>query len=297
MAPARSAPMLAAGTPPADVYVLCRKRETLRLVAAALRARADRPLGGRGHHAGLDARGAGPDRAARRARLAGARLSLARALRSPLFGASDDDLLALSPRHAPPATATGGARSRRWPRRAPRSQRARSAAARWRAAAAALPPHDLLDRIVHEGELRERTVAVVPPEQRALALDAIDAVLAQALLLDGGRYATPYGFVRALKRRAVKSAPPVRADAVRLLTVHGAKGLEADTVFVIDADPERPTTETTTLLVDWPVEAERPRRCAFVYSESRCPPSLVDAARARDRGARARGDERCSTSP
>ena len=62
----------------------------------------------------------------------------------------------------------------------------------------ALPPHDLLDRIVHEGELRERTVAVVPPEQRALALDAIDAVLAQALLLDGGRYATPYNFVRAL---------------------------------------------------------------------------------------------------
>ena len=99
----------------------------------------------------------------------------------------------------------------------------------------------------------------MPPEQRALALDAIDAVLAQALLLDGGRYATPYGFVRALKRRAVKSAPPVRADAVRLLTVHGAKGLEADTVFIIDADPERPTTETTTLLVDWPVEAERPR--------------------------------------
>ncbi len=146
---------------------------------------------------------------------------------------------------------------------------------RWRGAAGQLPPHDLLDRIVDEGELRERTVAVVPAEQRALALDAIDAVLAQALLLDGGRYATPYGFVRALKRRSVKSAPPLRADAVRLLTVHGAKGLEADTVFITDADPERPATETTTLLVDWPVDAEHPLRCAFLYSESRCPPSLA----------------------
>ena len=74
----------------------------------------------------------------------------------------------------------------------------------------------------------------------------------------------------------MKSAPPVRADAIRLLTIHGAKGLEADTVFITDADPERPSTETTTLLVDWPVEAEHPLRCAFVYSESRCPPSLAE---------------------
>jgi ATP-dependent helicase/nuclease subunit A len=29
------------------------------------------------------------------------------------------------------------------------------------------------------------------------------------------------------------------------------------------------------LLVDWPVEAESPLRCAFVYAESACPPSLV----------------------
>jgi ATP-dependent helicase/nuclease subunit A len=30
------------------------------------------------------------------------------------------------------------------------------------------------------------------------------------------------------------------------------------------------------LLVDWPVEAAHPLRCAFVYNESRCPPSLAD---------------------
>jgi ATP-dependent helicase/nuclease subunit A len=42
----------------------------------------------------------------------------------------------------------------------------------------------------------------------------------------------------------------------------------------MDADPELQNPETATLLIDWPVEAEHPRRCAFVYAESACPPSL-----------------------
>jgi ATP-dependent helicase/nuclease subunit A len=138
-----------------------------------------------------------------------------------------------------------------------------------------LPPHDLLDRIVHEGTLRERVAATVPPVQRQAALATIDAVLAQALTLDGARYATPYNFVRALKRRAIKVPSPGQADAVQLLTVHGAKGLEAAAVFVMDSDPQPKTPDTATLLIDWPVEAEWPRCCAFVYSEAACPPSLV----------------------
>jgi ATP-dependent helicase/nuclease subunit A len=200
-------------------------------------------------------------------------LSLARALRSPLFGASDADLVAL----AESAFASAG-----WwhalqtlPAPSDALRRARELLTCWAEAAERLPPHDLLDRVVHEGDLRARTLAAVPAEQRPSASDAIDALLAQALTLDGARYATPYGFVRALKRRVLKAPSPLRPDAVRLLTIHGAKGLEADTVFVMDAEPEPPQTETTTVLVDWPVEFERPRRCAFVYAESQCPPSLV----------------------
>ena len=117
-------------------------------------------------------------------------------------------------------------------------------------------------------------MAAVPADRRQSAGDAIDAMFAQALLLDAGRYATPYGFVRALKRRAIKASSPPRQAAVRLMTIHGAKGLEADTVFVTDCDPEPVRAETTTLLVDWPIDAERPRRCAFLYAESDCPPSL-----------------------
>jgi ATP-dependent helicase/nuclease subunit A len=137
-----------------------------------------------------------------------------------------------------------------------------------------LPPHDLLDRVVAEGELRERIAATVPAPQRLAALDMVDAFLAQALQLDGARYATPYGLVRALKRRRIEVAPPSHPEAVQLLTVHGAKGLEAQVVFVMDADPERRNEDTATLLVDWPVDSMHPRRCAFVYSEARAPASL-----------------------
>ena len=258
---------------PAEIFVLSRKRQSLRLVAQALRnlhvpytAVEDFEL-----MAAPEAR----DLVALLDALVSPRhaLSLAQALRSPVFGASDADLIALAQQ------ATDGD----WWRAlvesdaplSPALQRARELLARWRVAAQQLPPHDLLDRVVHEGAVRERVAATVPAEQRLAALGAIDALLGQALMLDGARYATPYNFVRALKRRAVRVAAPAQADAVQLLTIHGAKGLEARAVFVMDADPEPQTTETATLLVDWPVEAEAPRRCAFVYSEAACPPSLA----------------------
>ncbi len=275
----------------ADIMILSRKRESLRHVAEALRRR----------HVAFAAVEDFELMAAPEARdlvalldvLASPhhRLSLAHALRSPVFGATDVDLIALS--------AAAGAGAGDWWRTllgrsadgpavaSPALARAARLLREWQGAAARLPPHDLLDRIVHEGEMRERVAATVPPEQRRAALEAIDAVLAQALTLDGARYATPYNFVRALKRRSIRIPAPGQADAVRLLTVHGAKGLEARAVFVMDAEPEAKNAATTGLLVEWPVESEAPRRCAFLYSEAACPPAL-DAAMAEEVQARRR---------
>ena len=258
---------------PGEIFVLCRKRASLRLVAKALQA-LHLPHAAADEHALMDAAEV-RDLVAVLDVLASPshRLSLAHALRSPVFGASDDELVRLAQAAQPHGdwweALVGNDQSA-----SPALARAARLLQAWRNAARYLPPHDLLDRIVFEGEVRERVAAVVPPEQRVAALDSIDALLSQALTLDGARYATPYNFVRALKRRVLKAAAPVLPDAVQLLTVHGAKGLEARVVFVMDAQPEAPKADTATLLIDWPVEADRPTRCAFIYSEAQCPPSL-----------------------
>ena len=107
------------------------------------------------------------------------------------------------------------------------SARPHAAAAAGAARRRRLPPHDLLDRIVAEGEVRERVAAAVPPERRQAALgcdrraarrgaDARRRPLRHAVQLRAGAAAA---------RGQV--AAPAQRDAVQLLTIHGAKGLEA----------------------------------------------------------------------
>ncbi|MGH8797239.1 MAG: UvrD-helicase domain-containing protein, partial [Caldimonas sp.] len=273
------------GFRPGDIHVLCRKRETLGLVAIALAAlhlphaaAEDYPL-----LESIEAR----DLVAVLDVLASPRhaLSLAHALRSPLFCAGDDDLIALAELAA--VHGSWWLALLRGETASPALRRAARLLAAWQAAARSLPPHDLLDRIVAEGEFKERVAAAVPRERRVAALGAIDALLGVSLTLDGARYATPYNFVRALKRGAISVAAPAQRDAIQLHTVHGAKGLEARAVFVVDSDPEPKNGDSATLLVEWPVESSHPTLCAFVYSELNCPPSL-EAVRDREFAARRR---------
>jgi ATP-dependent helicase/nuclease subunit A len=265
--------LIDSGCAPGDVMVLARTRASLRRLAAELQV----------VHVPFAAPEATPLREASQVRdllavldvLASPShdLSLAHALRSPLFGASDDDLQQVAE-----AAARSGAGW--WPALFELVDahatlvRARTLLARWRDAAAWLPPHDLLDRIVAEGDARVRFAAAVPAERRRSALAAVDALLEQSLTLDGARYLTPYGFVRALRRRSIAACGVNATDAVALLTVHGAKGLEAHTVFLMDCDSEARSAATSTLLVDWPVQAAAPARVAFVAHEAQLAPSL-----------------------
>ncbi len=267
------------GMAPGDIQVLCRKRESLRLVADAL-AQCHVPFAAAEDSELLQAPEARDLLALLDALVSPRhRLSLAHALKSPVFGANDDDLLSLAraaqAHHGDWWLALQELETPSMP-----LQRARSLLARWRDAADALPPHDLLDLIVHEGELHERLVAVVPAERRSAARAAVDGVLHHALTLDGARYATPYNFVRSLKHRALTLSATLQPEAVQLLTVHGAKGLEAQVVFVVDSDPERKPAECATLLINWPVHSEHPLHCAFLYSESQCPRSLASVLEA-----------------
>jgi ATP-dependent helicase/nuclease subunit A len=205
-------------------------------------------------------------------------LSLARALKSPLFGATDADLLLLA----------GAARAARtpWlaallegtpPAASPAWQRARELLPRWQQQLHRLTPHELLDRIVHEGDLLPRLAAALPEARRAAALHAVQAFVGAALHEEGGRLASAYGLLRALRAGRLRATAAVPSGAVQLLTVHGAKGLEARAVLVADADPEPRAPERALVLVDWPVDAAAPRRVAFVRNEAALAPSLADA--------------------
>ncbi|HEU4459036.1 MAG TPA: UvrD-helicase domain-containing protein [Methylibium sp.] len=265
------------GHAPDEVLVLGRKRVALGWVAQALRER------GIAHVLPEERRlDAAPEVADLLALLDALvlptqDLALARALRSPVFGASDDDLiaLALAVRERGgtwwDALLEGRAAS-------PALARASTLLPAWREAAGRLPPHDLLDRIVFEGGVRARYAAALPPAARALGLRAIDALLAEALKLDGARYATPYNFVRALRRRRVLLPTLAEERAVQLLTIHGAKGLEARAVFLIDTEPQAPKADGPRLAIDWPADADHPSCCAFVAAD--LPPSLADFAAA-----------------
>ena len=300
---------------PKEVFVLARKRASLLLVEEALRERGI-PASAPSDQALADLPEARDLIALLDVLVSPAHdLSLAQALRSPMFDAEDEDLQALAlevaalrrqgregdaAEPAPTGVAESAAADARrgdgpkpMPAREPARgpswwsvlmagagagrpalERARSLLPGWAEAARRLPPHDLIDRIFAEGDGLARTLAAVPASRRTLARVTLDALLWQSLQLDGGRHATPYGFVRALKRRPLTLPASAAPGTVQLMTIHGAKGLEAENVFLVDGLPEPPRPATASLLVDWPADADAPRRCAFLASEARCPPSL-----------------------
>jgi len=239
-------------------------------------------------------------------------LSLAHALRSPVFGCSDDDLLLLAaeregtwwerlgrlaaraagggcpdivfsglpasagtrssplppgegfgareevPRHGSGARTTTGAS---W-----RLARAHRLLAGLLARADALPVHDQLDRLFFEADVIARYEAAVPAAMRAGVTANLRAFMQHALDTDSGRYPSLPRFIDELGDLA--DVPDEEApdegivgdfgDAVRIYTVHGAKGLEAPIVWLPDAATARRNDTGYDVLVDWPPEAAAP---------------------------------------
>jgi ATP-dependent helicase/nuclease subunit A len=150
-----------------------------------------------------------------------------------------------------------------------------------------LPPHDALDAIFHDGDLLAKFGAAVPAAMRQSALANLRGVLSASLDIDGARFATPYALVRALRAGGVRAPTVAAPDAVQLLTVHGAKGLEADTVLMLDCDAPPPRAQTMGVLVEWKGSDSAPTRFVFLASE-KTPPAcaatlLEEEQRARHR--------------
>jgi ATP-dependent helicase/nuclease subunit A len=270
-----------AGTAPRDIMVLARKRDRLAVMEDELRALhipAQQP-----EKSDLCDAPEVRDMAALLDVLVSTAhdLSLARALKSPLFGLGDAALVALA---LAARMAREAGRPTSWYELL-RNEEGLPAELhgvgitlrRWRVWLDSLPPHDALQAIYHDGDVLARFAAAAPAPMRNAVLANLRALLGAALQVDGGRYATPYAFVRALKAGGIQGPVLSDIDAVRLLTVHGAKGLEAPMVLMLDSDGAAPRAEIMGVVVEWPGEAPAPWRFAFIASESRPPPCSAEA--------------------
>ncbi len=155
-------------------------------------------------------------------------LSLACVLTSPLGDLTDDDLMALAVGRDGPLWDT---LRRRAPER-PVWVRALAMLNRLLARVDYVPPHVLLSEALGEGGGRARLLRRLGPE----AAEPIDELLGAALDYAGSRPASLQGFVHWLRQSAaeVKREAEGAGGAVRIMTVHGAKGLQAPVVILPD---------------------------------------------------------------
>ena len=137
---------------------------------------------------------------------------------------------------------------------------------RWRRDTGRIPVHDLLDRIYHDAEIMPRYEAAFPPALLPRVRASLTRLVELALEIDNGRYPSLPRFLDQLKRlrRSDQDQPdehaPEEADnnRVRLMTIHGAKGLEAPVIFLADTAVTKKSGQAYEALVDWPGDADRP---------------------------------------
>jgi ATP-dependent helicase/nuclease subunit A len=190
-------------------------------------------------------------------------LALAQVLRSPVFNLDSEALIPLA------ASASGS-----WYERLAKlaSEQIKPFSTihlmleRWRQDTGRIPVHDLLDRIYHEAEIMPRYEAAFPPALLPRVRASLTRLIELALEIDNGRYPSLPRFLDQLTRlrRSEQDQPdehaPEEADnnRVRLMTIHGAKGLEAPVIFLADAAISKKHGQPYSALVDWPGDADRP---------------------------------------
>ncbi len=190
-------------------------------------------------------------------------LALAQSLKSPLFGFGDGDLTQLAQGDGP-----WWHRLLAWADQTDAPERVRRAAQltrQWHKLAGSLPVHDLLDRIFHQADVLQRYAAAVPARLGATVTANLQGFLALSLAHEGGRYPSLPRFLdelRQLRKQAggdgPDEPPAASGDAVRMLTIHSAKGLEAPIIFLVKADQAGGNDNAYGVLLDWPPAADRP---------------------------------------
>lgn len=160
--------------------------------------------------------------------LPGDDLALAELLKSPLYGFDDDDLFAL-------AHLRGGSLWQALRTRAaenPKWQIAADEISDLLARADYVPPYEFYADLLHARSGRKRMLARLGPD----AADPIDEFLAKCLAFERLSAPSLQGFLQWFQSGAtdIKRDMEQGRDEVRVMTVHGAKGLEAEIVFLPD---------------------------------------------------------------
>ena len=156
-------------------------------------------------------------------------LSLATALRSPLFGLTQQQLFTLAQ----------GRKGYLWAelrRNRDAVPRVMSVLDDLRSETDFLRPYDLIERILTRHDGRKRLLGRLGEE----AEDGINALLAQALAYEQTEVPSLTGFLEWMQTDdlEIKRAPDSAGSRIRVMTVHGAKGLEAPIVILPDcAEP------------------------------------------------------------
>jgi ATP-dependent helicase/nuclease subunit A len=173
-------------------------------------------------------------------------LILASLMKSPLLGLDEDDLFEL---------AYGRGKSSLIERFRAAGEKGKEPVATawkrfqgWLAMADYMPPFELFTRILGSDGGRRRLLQRLGPD----AAEPIEAFLAQALAYEEGHPASLESFVHwlSLDDGSLKRDLEQRSNAVRVMTVHGSKGLEAPIVFLAEAGPYQPQESKDRLVID-----------------------------------------------
>lgn len=161
-------------------------------------------------------------------------LALATVLKGPLFNLTDDDLLAVAPGRKGALWKAFLAHADTTPRYRPAAEILK----RWRSKADFIPPFEFYSALLDRDGGRALMLNRLGPE----SADSIDEFLELALGFDDGAPPSLTGFLASLREggHEVKRDMEHGRNEVRVMTVHGAKGLEAPIVFL----PDTCTTST-----------------------------------------------------
>ncbi len=177
-------------------------------------------------------------------------LSLAATLKSPLFGWSEQDLFTLA-HHRPE-------KGYLWAALRDHDGHVKTKAILddLRQAADFLRPYDLIARILIRHDGRKRLIARLGDEVE----DGIDALLTQALAYESTGVPSLTGFLAwmAADDLEIKRQMDSQGDKIRVMTVHGAKGLEAP-IVILPETAKRPNLVRQDILAIGDVPVWKPK--------------------------------------